>query len=260
VATLDSRIDDLYKLPPGAFVAARNALAKTLAGDEAARVKRLEKPTAVPWAVNQVYWHARAVFDRLRAAGAKLRQAQVATLGGGARHDLAALGGAHRQAVARAVQEAARLAREEGVSVNADALARTFEALSLAKVPPAPPGRLTQPLQPAGFEALAGVTPREVAPAPAAPVGAPAGQSSATRTDARRMAEAAAERRAAEEARAREEARRQAEAALRAAEADLARATAAETAAKAAWDTARRAREEAERKVEEAKKSVVGSR
>ena len=244
--TLDSRIDDLYKLPPGAFVAARNALAKTLAGDDAARVKRLEKPTAVPWAVNQVYWHARPVFDRLRAAGEKLRRAQVATLGGGARPDLAALGDAHRQAVARAVQEGARLARDASVSLNADALARTFEALSLAKEPPTPPGRLTQPLQPAGFEALAGVTPRETAPAPAQPHRAADGtiERDAAPTPGgwpRRRPS----RSAAEEARARGRRRR---GRARAAEADLARATAAEATAKEAWDAARRAREEAERR------------
>ena len=240
--TLDSRIDDLYKLAPGAFVAARNALAKTLAGDDAARVKRLEKPTAVPWAVNQVYWHARPVFDRLRAAGEDLRRAQVATLGGGARPDLAALGEAHRQAVARAVQEGARLARDANVSLNADALARTFEALSLANEPPTPPGRLTQPLQPAGFEALAGVTPRETAPARPTGITRPTEKPRPSDAEARRATEEAAAKRAAEDER---EARRQA--ALAAAEAALAQATAAEAAAKEAWERATRAREEAER-------------
>ncbi len=164
MSTLDSRIDDLYRQPPGAFVAARNALARTLAGADAAQVKRLVKPTAIPWAVNQVYWRARPLFDRVRASGEKLRQAQIATLAGRSRVDVAAAHEAHRQAVARAVQEASRLAAGAGVSVSADALARTFEALSLARESPAPPGRLTQPLQPAGFEALAGVTPREKDP------------------------------------------------------------------------------------------------
>ena len=156
------------------------------------------------------------------------------------------------------MQEASRLAREAGVPVDADAVMRTLETLSLAKHPPAPPGRLTEPLQPAGFEALAGVTPREPGPA-AAPVN-PDRTESAKGGDRRagarsqRAAEEAAAKKAEADARARE-ARRRAEEALRAAEADLARAKAAEAEAKDAWDRATRAREEAERV-----KSAAGSR
>jgi hypothetical protein len=43
-------------------------------------VKALKKPTLVPWAVNQVYWHARPVYDRLAKSGAALRSAQIAAL------------------------------------------------------------------------------------------------------------------------------------------------------------------------------------
>ena len=46
-----------------AFVAARTALAKSLSGPEAQRVRSLVKPTVVPWSVNQVYWRARPFFD-----------------------------------------------------------------------------------------------------------------------------------------------------------------------------------------------------
>ena len=65
--------DELYQQPLGEFIAARNALAKTLAGAEAAHVHALGKPTVVPWAVNLLYWRARATFDRLRTAGERLR-------------------------------------------------------------------------------------------------------------------------------------------------------------------------------------------
>lgn len=54
-SALESRIDDLYRGPLTDFVAARNALAKTVAGQDAQRVRKLAKPTVVPWAVNQVY-------------------------------------------------------------------------------------------------------------------------------------------------------------------------------------------------------------
>src|SRR4030095_2589977 len=74
VPSLDSQIDDLYRAPLGSFVSARTALAKTLTGADAQRVKRLPKPTLVPWAVNQVYWRARAVFDRLMKAGERVGQ------------------------------------------------------------------------------------------------------------------------------------------------------------------------------------------
>ena len=64
---------------------------------------------------------------------------------------------AHRRAIADTVAQAERLAAAAGSQPGTDALARTFEALSLAPAPPEPPGRLTHPLQPGGFETLSGV-------------------------------------------------------------------------------------------------------
>ena len=117
--------------PLSEFTAARNALAKTLSGDEAKRVRALAKPTVVPWAVNQVYWHARAAYDRLMKSGERLRKAQIAALEGRSA-DVRAASEAHRHAIAEAVAEAERLAASAGSKPGADALARTFEALSLA--------------------------------------------------------------------------------------------------------------------------------
>ena len=88
--------------------------------------------------------------------GAALRRAQVSSLKGRSA-DVRQATEAHREAVALAVKEATRLAANDGVQVNPDALARTVEALSLAERTPEPAGRLTSPLQAAGFEALAGV-------------------------------------------------------------------------------------------------------
>ena len=153
---LDPKIDDLYKGALTEFVARRAALAKTLAGEEARRVKGLQKPTVVPWAVNQVYWHARPVYDRLAASGEKLRAAQIAALKGKA-NDVRRATEAHRKAMRDAVAEALRLASESGAHPSADELTKTLEAVSLARDLPEQPGRLTKPLQPAGFEALAGV-------------------------------------------------------------------------------------------------------
>ena len=157
--SIDAQIDDLYQLPLAEFTAARNALAKTVRGADATHVRTLAKPTLVAWTVNQVYWRSRAIYERLMKAGEKLRQAQIAALTGKTA-DLREASDAQRKALADAVKGAERLAADAGSNPAPDALMRTFEALSLAKEPPAPLGRLVDALQPAGFEALAGVTPK----------------------------------------------------------------------------------------------------
>jgi hypothetical protein len=56
------------------------------------------------------------------------------------------------------VQEAERIAAADGAHPATDGLMRTFEAISLTPDLREAPGRWIKPLQPAGFEALAGVT------------------------------------------------------------------------------------------------------
>ena len=135
MSALDTKIDELYSGPLPEFTSARNALAKTLSGADAARVKHLAKPAVVPWAINQVYWHARPVYDRVLKTGQQLRRAQIAALEGKAA-DVRSATTAHRTAIAEGVKEAERLAAQAGSHPAADALARTFEALSLAAEPP----------------------------------------------------------------------------------------------------------------------------
>src|SRR5436305_10980444 len=131
VPSLESQIDDLYRLPPSDFTRARNALVKTVRGADATRVRTLAKPTVVAWAVNQVYWQSRPVHDRLMKAGDALRRAQIAALTGKAA-DLREASTAHRRALADAVKEAERLASAIGSHPAPDALMRTLETLSLA--------------------------------------------------------------------------------------------------------------------------------
>ena len=157
VSSFDDQIDDLFQQPLSEFTRARNALVKTVRGADATRVRTLAKPSVVAWAANQVYWRTRGVYERLMKSGERLRQAQIAALTGKSA-DLREANDAHRRAVAEAVKEAERFA-DTGSHPPLDALMRTFEALSLAKEPPAAPGRLSKALRPAGFEALAGVTP-----------------------------------------------------------------------------------------------------
>jgi len=263
---LDSQIDDLYHRPLDEFIEARAALASQLKGDEARRVKQLKKPTAVPWAVNQVYWHARPLFDRVMTSGKALRLAQIAALEGRST-DVRAATKTHRDAVAAAVAKAIEIAGAANAQPGRDLLAQTFEALSLAPAPPSGLGRLTQPMQPGGFEMLTGVEPAAtVRPSPppherphVAGVSAKSGRSeggkpegvekekgrtkAAARAEARQAAEAERARKREAEAAARQRA-----AAIKEAEAALARAQTKEAEAERAWrqaqkdvETARRA-------------------
>jgi hypothetical protein len=197
---LDSKIDALYSQPLETFVSARTELAKTLSGDEAKRVRALAKPTVVPWAVNQVYWHARALYDAVIATGSRMRKAQVAALEGRSA-DLRSASEDHRRALAAAVREAVRVAEVGDARPSPDALLRTFEALSLSPALPETPGRLTRPLQPSGFEALGGLKVR-AAPVPSAAQTAAAKRASKKEEDARRKAEAAQKKHDAEVKRA----------------------------------------------------------
>jgi len=238
--SLESSIDRLYQEPLDGFVAARTALAKTLSGAEAKRVRALQKPTAVPWAVNQLYWHARPVYDRLIKSGGALRAAQISALGGRAA-DVRGAADAHRKAIAGAVAEAVRLAASVGVNPGADALSQTLEVLSLAPTPAESAGRLIQPLRPAGFEALAGVTVKAPVHAASRPEPAPEKKTVGTKSPAPRLVD---------DARAREKkeaAERQKNAEIKKAEATLARAQSAEAAARDEWERRKREVDAAEK-------------
>jgi hypothetical protein len=243
--SLDSRIDDLYKLPPDEFVSARTALAKSLTGEDAKRVKALVKPTIVPWSVNQVYWHSRDVYSRLLKAGEKLRDAQLTALKGKA-SDVRGATTAHRHAVADAVKTASQLAADAGARPDPEPLARMFEAVSLQKTPPEPHGRFTKPLQPQGFEALAGVAIQAVPPSLREPAAKePPHAPTSDRDRSKPTAEEAREIRRREHEAAL--AARQHEAALKLAETKLSHARDAEAKARADWERATKELDQAER-------------
>jgi hypothetical protein len=147
-------------LPLAEFTAARNALAAQLKkvgkAGEANAVKTLPKPSASAWVVNQLYWRHRESFNRLLAAGAKLRRAHAGQLTGDAVH-------ARREAMAELTKLAELIVLRDGNHAATRDLMRrvttTLEALSSyapsAEAPTA--GRLTDDLQPPGFEAMAGL-------------------------------------------------------------------------------------------------------
>lgn len=149
-----SALDALFQTPLAEFTAARNALAKA-AGADSDAIRKIEKPTAAAWAVNQIYWQHRRVYDKLVRASARVRAAHALILKG-QRVDLPPLELAHRAAV----KEAGALARETLVSAGDAATNATMKAVddTLQALPVAgPPGRLTGPLGPVGFDALSGL-------------------------------------------------------------------------------------------------------
>jgi hypothetical protein len=258
----------LYRLPLPSFTAERNALAKTLASDAAKRVKQLAKPTTPAWAVNQVYWSARPIYDRLLKRGTELRDAQVAALRGRDKNVRPA-SDAHRKALAEAVAEAMRLAADQGVRSESEELTRLFEAVSLVPEHPERPGRLTQVHRLTGFEGLQGIAPlglrgrstpavesAEAAPTrhrtkPPTPAESRAAERKARVEAARQVREARRE-----EARRASEQRRQ-KAVITSAERAAERARNQEAKARAELERAQRTLREAEAAVRAAREKVV---
>lgn len=110
--------DELYGLDPGEFVAARDDVVRRLRNDGnrdlAEQVKRLSRPSASAWCVNQL---VRERPEDVRAFGdlaVALRQAQ-ATLAAG---DLRALARQRREIVASLLRSAEELAVRRGRSVS----------------------------------------------------------------------------------------------------------------------------------------------
>ena len=264
----ESDIDRLYQLPLDEFTAARNALARN-AGADAASIRQLAKPPLAAWAVNQLYWRDRDVYDALVAASEELRRTHKAVLGG-RRGDLRVAGRVHDQALDRALKGTMAIVADAGhpaSDVTRQAILSTLRALPSGEAP----GRLSATLQPGGFEMLAGLpiakgtlkrtsaaqpTPREEQPAKKkdARAEARALKEAAAAAEALRKAEQAARRQEFERARAVREADRAQREVERAREAmDRAREDleAAERAAKAA-DTARDRAERSARDAQDA--------
>ena len=158
-SSIESEVDRLYQLPLEDFTAARNALAKE-AGADRNEIRSLQKPPVAAWAVNQLYWKRRAVYDALIDAATTLRTAHKAVLSG-KRTDLRAAGKEHEDAIENALKAALSLLLESGnpaTDATKQAIATTLRGLPSEE----PAGRLTRTLQPGGFEALAGIPVRAI--------------------------------------------------------------------------------------------------
>lgn len=158
--TLSTQIDDLYKLPLEEFTLARNALAKTLSGNDRKIVASLVKPSLAMWIVNQLYWRDAPGYKALIDASEKLRAAHRSALSG-KQIDTRKPDHLHRTTLEKAFVRAASIAQKRGMSLTdavRDAVRRTLAALPTDEAP----GRLTREPPAAGFSLLTGVQPRPV--------------------------------------------------------------------------------------------------
>jgi hypothetical protein len=159
MARRDDPIDALFKLPLTEFIGARKKLAAQLKKDgnpdDAERVKALAKPAVSAWTVNQLYWTQREAFDELLATGQRFRKAQAS---GKLVNMREALDG-RREALSHLSDLATEILRDAGHNPSLDTLRRittTLEALSsYASLSDGPtPGRLTQDIDPPGFDSF----------------------------------------------------------------------------------------------------------
>jgi hypothetical protein len=153
---LNDEVDELFQLPLAEFIGARNALATRLKqsgrANDASLVKTLAKPSVSAWTVNQLYWNHREAFDRLLAAGQRLR---------GKVTDVRGALEARSKALLHLSDLATSLLSDAGHNPSPDMIRRvttTLEALSALSDGPTP-GRLSQDVDPPGFESLASIVP-----------------------------------------------------------------------------------------------------
>lgn len=259
----EADIDALYRRPLREFVAARNALARTLRANgeraRADRVKALSKPSVSAWAVNQLWWHEPGAFEALLQAVDRIREAQGRQAGPTRR------GGADRQrrtALTGLLHRAETILQEAGHGAAPATLRRigtTLEAVA-ARGPDdldPPIGRLSTDLEPPGFDRMGGMAAAREGglvkpPGPAGGFPGPASSREATselRDEAReglRVEVDAARRTVDEAARAVDEVLREADEARLAAIQARSEAEETEARAQAALQSAREARRRAE--------------
>ncbi len=288
IVDVTGRVARLFQQPPQEFVAHRNELARDLARagqrELSTRIKGLARPPVSAWVVNQLYWHERAEYDALLAAGAAARDAQQSRLSGRGGDLARAL--AERDAIIdRLSRQAERLAGAAGVTLSRDIRSRvrtTLEAIALrAGDSSLVHGQLTDDVPLPGLQALAGLVAADQDAAPVKPArpalalvpsperGDEAGAIEALAAEldelrevleAARASAADAQERADEHAGAATAAEQQASAALRALETARQRLAQAQDAARAAAARAAEASGEAEKASAEVEALVARER
>jgi hypothetical protein len=251
--TLDDETGQLYQRPLEEFTPARNALAKQ-AGKDGPRIRALPKPSVPAWAVNQLYWRDRHAWDALVAAADNARAVNRAVLAGKS-GDVRAANQVHEEAVESAFKATLAQLSASGHPVT-DATRQAISTTLRALPGSDPPGRLTKPLQPGGFDALVGLT-VSARPSASSVSSAPSAGSRKPDAGSRKApidAHAVARQRQAEAAAA--HALKDAEAAVRRSEFDLARLEREERRAQESREKAREAVERAKADLQRADKDV----
>jgi len=155
------KAEDLYGLPLEDFVDARNALVRELKqrgeSDQAESVRQLRKPSVPVWAVNQLARTEGRKISQLVKEEDALRRAH-----GRSEDRFREALAAERATAAELLRDAGAILAEAGRPPTEDALERISSTLQAAAADPAhreelTQGRLTEELEPLGFEALAGV-------------------------------------------------------------------------------------------------------
>src|SRR5437660_648000 len=145
----EKALQQLSQATIATFLAERKRLAAELrtTGEkgDAARLELRRKPTASVWAVNQLYWHARAEFDAMLTSAASLRKGDIAA------------NKAYRETLAALHKRAAGILKKAALGASDATLRRVSTTLAAIAAAggwePNPPGALAADLDPPGFEA-----------------------------------------------------------------------------------------------------------
>lgn len=174
-AGFEGDLDRLYQVPLSEFTSARDELTQQLRAqgerEKALEIKKLRKPTAGVWVVNQLVRERPLDVQRLLKAGESLTKSQAKTAAGTPQTFPEA-----RRDEQHALEQLAEGAREiaERAGIGSPALGKAMETLRAASLTAEGRellrrGRLTEELEPPGFEALAGLEGRGRQVAPAKP-------------------------------------------------------------------------------------------
>jgi len=159
-------IDALYSTPPQAFVRARNALAARLRGKgrarEAAEIARLRRPSVALWLVNRLAATDPAGVRRLIEAADRLRRAHLREP-----RQIPEAVTQYRGALDHLMQRANGILADADVRPSPAVLRRAHATLSAASAdrqrqPQLRQGRLTEELEPGGFDVLGGTPARHL--------------------------------------------------------------------------------------------------
>lgn len=131
---MQEEADELYGLALDEFTGARDALAKRLKADkrreDADAVSALRKPSVAAWAINQAVRGHRADADVLLEAGADLREAHEAMLGGGQAAAVRTASERERDAVRALTRRALDALGERASDATAEKIRATLHAVA----------------------------------------------------------------------------------------------------------------------------------